>query len=77
MVYPHGKSKRYSYYHRNFDKYFNLNYFKRSEEKLIENRKDVLIYEVLRKNEYQDRQTTEIIIKSDKYIEFLRSRKDE
>ncbi|SDO18802.1 hypothetical protein SAMN04487897_109149 [Paenibacillus sp. yr247] len=56
-----------------FDKHFK--HFTLSEEKL--KGKDILIYGVLRKNEYQDRQTTEIIIKSDKYIEFLKRSKNE
>ncbi|RUS44905.1 hypothetical protein [Cohnella sp. AR92] len=54
-----------------FEKYFK--YFKLSEAEL--KGKDVLIYGVLRKNDYQDRKTTEIVIKSDKYIEFLKRKR--
>ncbi|WP_240420295.1 hypothetical protein [Paenibacillus periandrae] len=56
-----------------FEKHFK--FFKISEDKLIE--KDVLIYGILRKNDYQERNTTEIVIKSDKYIEFLKRKKRE
>jgi hypothetical protein len=54
-----------------FEKY--CQHFKLSDEVL--KAKDVLIYGMLRKNDYQDRSTTEILIKSSKYIEFLRPRK--
>jgi hypothetical protein len=40
-------------------------------EKQLEG-KDVLIYGHLRKNDYQDKQLTEMIIKSDKYLETLK-----
>jgi hypothetical protein len=39
--------------------------------------KDVLVYGHLRKNEYQDKQLTEMIIKSDKYIEAFKRKKKE
>jgi hypothetical protein len=54
-----------------FEKYYK--FFKLSEEQL--KGKEVLIYGILRKNEYQGRNTTEIVIKSDKYIEFLKRKK--
>jgi hypothetical protein len=56
-----------------FEKHFK--YFKIPEDKLKD--KDVLIYGILRKNDYQDRNTTEIVIKSDKYIEFLKRKRKE
>jgi len=54
-----------------FEKYYR--YFRLTEDMLVG--KDVLVFGILRKNEYQERNTTEIVIKSDKYIEFLKRRK--
>lgn len=48
-----------------FQQYWND--FSYSEKQLIG--KDVLVYGHLRKNDYQDKQLTEIIIKSDKYLD--------
>lgn len=39
--------------------------------------KDILVFGHLRKNEYQDKQLTEMIIKSDKYIEAFKRKKKE
>lgn len=52
-----------------FDKYFK--YFTYKDEELIDN--DVLAYGHLRKNQYNDKQETEMLIKSDKYIELIKS----
>ncbi|MDO6657472.1 hypothetical protein [Anaerobacillus sp. 1_MG-2023] len=50
-----------------FDKYFK--HFTYSDAQLIG--KDILAYGFLRKNTYHEKNTTEMIIKSDKFIEFL------
>lgn len=44
-------------------------HFKYSEEQLIG--KDVLVYGHLRKNDYQEKELTEMIIKSDRYLGFF------
>lgn len=44
-------------------------HFSYSEEQL--KRKDVLVYGKLRKNDYNDKNQTEMIIKSDKYLEII------
>lgn len=44
-------------------------HFKYSDEQLIG--KDVLVYGHLRKNDYQDKELTEMIIKSDRYLGFF------
>jgi hypothetical protein len=54
-----------------FQKHWNE--FSYTESQLIG--KDVLVYGHLRKNEFQDKQLTEIIIKSDRYLEKLPKRK--
>ncbi|WP_163537347.1 hypothetical protein [Gracilibacillus sp. YIM 98692] len=51
-----------------FDQYFK--YFSYTDDELIG--KNVLAWGHLRKNTYQDKNTTEMAIKSDKYIEFLK-----
>lgn len=56
-----------------FQKHWND--FSYSEKQLIG--KDVLVYGHLRKNEYQDKQLTEIIIKSDKYLEAFKRKTKE
>ncbi len=54
-----------------FEKYWK--HFTYSEEDL--QNKDVLIFGYLRKNTYDDKEQTEIVIKSNKYLEFIRRKK--
>jgi hypothetical protein len=54
-----------------FDKYFK--HFTYNDEQLIG--RNVLVWGGLRKNTFQDKNTSEIIIKSNKYLEFLPSSK--
>lgn len=55
-----------------FDKYFK--HFTYTDEQLIG--KNVLAWGGIRKNTFQDKNTSEMIIKSNKYIEFLPNRKN-
>ncbi|WP_150274221.1 hypothetical protein [Paenibacillus tepidiphilus] len=54
-----------------FEKYFK--FFKLTDSQLKD--KDILVFGILRKNTFQEKNETEIVIKSDKYIEFLKRRK--
>lgn len=54
-----------------FEKHFK--FFKLADTQLKD--KDILVYGILRKNIFQEKNETEIVIKSDKYIEFLKRRK--